>query len=169
MSIPKGQLCYLTPEIMRTVRVQATEGKDLSFTKASVVYPFGTVWFELLTREWSWKHQSPETIIWMVGKGMKPSLANLSASRDVKEILVMCWTFKNEHRPDFTYLSNSLETIPKKRLARSPSHPVHLTRSAESTFQILFGPIRSELDLFRSCGRGRANRWCHAQDRPVGL
>ena len=73
---------------MRTVRVQATEGKDLSFTKASVVYPFGTVWFELLTREWSWKHQSPETIIWMVGKGMEPSLVNLSASRDVEKILV---------------------------------------------------------------------------------
>lgn len=134
MSIPKGWLCYLAPEIMRTLRVQATEGEDLPFTKASDVYAFGTVWFELLTGEWPWKHQSPETIIWMVGKGMKPSLANLSASRDVKEILVMCWTFKNEHRPDFTYLSNSLETIPKKRLARSPSHPVHLTRSAESTF-----------------------------------
>jgi len=30
----------------------------------------------------------------LVGRGMKPSLANLQASRDVKDILVMCWTFK---------------------------------------------------------------------------
>jgi kinase suppressor of Ras 2 len=134
MSIPKGWLCYLAPEIMRTLRVQPNEGEDLPFTKASDVYAFGTVWFELLTGEWPWKHQPPETIIWLVGQGMKPTLANLSASRDVKEILVACWTFKAEHRPDFTFLSNSLEKIPKKRLARSPSHPVHLTRSAESAF-----------------------------------
>ena len=135
LSIPKGWLCYLAPEIMQALRVQQPmESDDLPFTKDSDVYAFGTVWFELLTGEWPWKHQPPETIIWLVGKGMKPSLANLSATRDVKDILVMCWTYKGENRPDFNFLSNALERIPKKRLARSPSHPVQLTRSAESTF-----------------------------------
>ena len=134
MSIPKGWLCYLAPEIMRTLSVQPNEGDDLPFSKASDVYAFGTVWFELLTGEWPYKLQTPETIIWMVGRGMKPSLPNLSTSRDVKDILLMCWNFYLDYRPDFTYLSNTLETIPKKRLARSPSHPVQLTRSAESTF-----------------------------------
>ena len=70
----------------------------------------------------------------LVGKGMKPTMSALSASRDVKDILVMCWTFQPQHRPDFEFLSTNLEKVPKKRLARSPSHPVHLTRSAESTF-----------------------------------
>lgn len=134
MSIPKGWLCYLSPEIMRSLRVHTDEGEDLPFTKASDVYAFGTVWYEMLTGEWPWKAQAPETIIWLVGRGMKPSLANLQASRDVKDILVMCWTFKPEHRPDFPHLSTALEKIPKKRLARSPSHPVHLSRSAESVF-----------------------------------
>ena len=54
--------------------------------------------YELLTAEWPWKEQPPESIIWLVGKGMKPSLANLQASREVKDILLMCWTFKPEHR-----------------------------------------------------------------------
>jgi kinase suppressor of Ras 2 len=134
MSIPKGWLCYLSPEIMRSLRVHTNEGEDLPFTKASDVYAFGTVWYEMLTGEWPWKAQPPETIIWLVGRGMKPSLANLQASRDVKDILVMCWTFKPDHRPDFPHLSTALEKIPKKRLARSPSHPVHLSRSAESVF-----------------------------------
>ena len=134
MSIPKGWLCYLAPEIMRSLSVQPNERDDLPFSKASDVYAFGTVWFELLTGEWPYKLQTPETIIWMVGRGMKPSLPNLSTSRDVKDILLMCWNFYLDYRPDFTYLSNTLETIPKKRLARSPSHPVQLTRSAESTF-----------------------------------
>ena len=135
MSIPKGWLCYLAPEIMQTLRVQPTEkGEDLPFTKASDVYAFGTIWFELLTGEWPWKQQPPETIIWSVGRGMRPSLANLQASRDVKDILIMCWKYQSELRPDFTQLNLSLEKIPKKRLARSPSHPVHLSRSAESVF-----------------------------------
>ena len=138
MSIPEGWLCYLAPEIMRTLRVRPDEtGENAftqAFTKASDVYAFGTIWFELLTGEFSWKHQPPETVIWMVGRGMKPSLANLQASKDVKDILVMCWTFKPEERPDFSILHNYLEKIPSKRLARSPSHPVHLSRSVESVF-----------------------------------
>ena len=138
MSIPKGWLCYLAPEIMQTLRVQPSESgapcEDLPFTKASDVYAFGTIWFELLTGEWPWKQQPPETIIWSVGRGMRPSLTNLQASRDVKDILIMCWKFVAKSRPDFTQLNLSLEKIPKKRLARSPSHPVHLSRSAESVF-----------------------------------
>ena len=90
--------------------------------------------YELLTGEWPWKNVPPETVIWWVGKGMEPPLANLQASKDVKDILLMCWTFRPEHRPDFTYLSDMLDKIPKRGLIRSPSHPVHLWRSAESVF-----------------------------------
>ncbi len=140
ISIPKGWLCYLAPEIMRALRVNQdnfgnshnTED-DLPFSKSSDVFAFGTVWFELLTGEWPWRGAPPETVIWLVGKGVEPSLANLQASRDVKDVLLACWTYRPEHRPDFTSLSDLLEKIPKKRgLIRSPSHPVHLWRSAES-------------------------------------
>lgn len=135
MSIPKGWLCYLAPEIMRTLTVQPDQGEDLPFTKASDVFAFGTVWFELLTGEWPWRHLMPETIIWLVGRGMEPSLANLQASKDVKDLLLCCWAFRPERRPDFTAIKELLDKIPKKRgLIRSPSHPVHLWRSAESVF-----------------------------------
>ncbi len=135
MSIPAGWLCYLAPELIRELRVvQQTRGEDLPFTRASDVYAFGTVWYELLTGEWPWKQQPPESIIWQAGRGMKPSLANLQANRDVKEILVQCWLYNPDQRPDFSGLLETLEKIPKKRLARSPSHPVHLSRSAESVF-----------------------------------
>jgi kinase suppressor of Ras 2 len=109
----------------------------------------------LLCGEWPFNEQPPEAIIWQVGKGIKQSLANLQASRDVKvnffdhfvwrtvfwkvccplqEILMLCWAFKSLDRPDFSQLLNTLNKLPKKRLARSPSHPVHLSRSAESVF-----------------------------------
>lgn len=47
---------------------------------------------------------------------------------------MQCWSFKSADRPDFIGLLHTLDKLPKKRLARSPSHPVHLSRSAESVF-----------------------------------
>ena len=98
------------------------------------MYAFGTVWYELLTGEWPWKHQPPESIIWQVGTGMKPSLANLAASKEVKDVLMACWVYNADHRPGFSDIGHILERLPKKRLARSPSHPIQLSRSAESVF-----------------------------------
>lgn len=43
-----------------------------------------TVWYELLYGEWPFKGQPPETIVWQVSHGIKPSLSNLQASKDVK-------------------------------------------------------------------------------------
>jgi len=45
-----------------------------------------------------------------------------------------CWSFNPENRPDFAQMLKTLERLPRKRLARSPSHPIHLSRSAESIF-----------------------------------
>ncbi|XP_032674080.1 kinase suppressor of Ras 2 isoform X1 [Odontomachus brunneus] len=135
LSIPPGWLCYLAPEIVRRLRPQQNrDQEELSFTAASDVYAFGTVWYELLCGEWPFKGQPPEAIIWQVGKGMKQTLANLQASRDVKDILMHCWSYHAENRPDFAKLLSTLEKLPRKRLARSPSHPIHLSRSAESVF-----------------------------------
>uniref|UniRef100_A0A0A9Y2Z8 Kinase suppressor of Ras 1 n=1 Tax=Lygus hesperus TaxID=30085 RepID=A0A0A9Y2Z8_LYGHE len=135
LSIPPGWLCYLAPEIVRSLRAHQTPyDGDLPFSQNTDVYAFGTVWYELLCGEWPFKGQPPEAIIWQVGKGMKQTLANLQAARDVKEILMVCWSYRSSDRPDFVQLHKTLEKLPKKRLARSPSHPVHLSRSAESVF-----------------------------------
>lgn len=45
-----------------------------------------------------------------------------------------CWSYHADKRPDFAKLLTTLEKLPRKRLARSPSHPIHLSRSAESVF-----------------------------------
>ncbi|XP_049825863.1 kinase suppressor of Ras 2 isoform X2 [Aethina tumida] len=134
LNIPPGWLCYLAPEIMRSLHAHQAHDEELPFSKASDVYAFGTVWYELLCGEWPFKGQPPEAVIWQVGKGMKQPLANLHASRDVKEILLACWKHEPQDRKDFVDLQAILEKFPKKRLARSPSHPIHLSRSAESVF-----------------------------------
>ncbi|CAH0773160.1 unnamed protein product [Bemisia tabaci] len=135
ISIPPGWLCYLAPEVIRSLNAHhKPEDEDLPFTQASDVYAFGTVWYELLCGEWPFNTLTSESIIWQVGRGMKQPLANLQASQDVKDILMLCWSFNAADRPDFAWLLKTLEKIPRKRLARSPSHPIHLSRSAESVF-----------------------------------
>ncbi|XP_046966386.1 kinase suppressor of Ras 2 isoform X1 [Vanessa cardui] len=132
LGIPPGWLCYLAPELVRALRPHAS--LHLPFSKATDVYAFGTVWYELLCGEYPFKGQPPEAIIWQVGKGVKQSLANMQASRDIKDILMLCWSYRSTERPDFPHLLSTLEKLPRKRLARSPSHPVHLSRSADSVF-----------------------------------
>ncbi|XP_064612266.1 kinase suppressor of Ras 2-like [Liolophura sinensis] len=134
LSIPPGWLCYLSPEIICSLQAGSHFhcNSDLPFSEQSDVYAFGTVWYELLTGEWPFKKMPAETIIWQVGRGLKQSLSNVQASRDVKDVLMICWTYKPSDRPDFSRLLKALERLPKKRLLRSPSHPVHLSRSAES-------------------------------------
>lgn len=134
LGVPSGWLCYLAPELMQLLMPFRPEKDQLPFSKASDIHAFGTVWYELLCGEFPFKMQPPEAIIFQVGRGMKQTLANLQATRDVKDILMMCWAYEPGNRPDFAKLLTLLERLPKKRLARSPSHPVQLSRSAESVF-----------------------------------
>jgi hypothetical protein len=55
-----------------------------------------TVWYELLYGEWPFKGQPPETIVWQVSHGIKPSLSNLQASKDVK----VCMTANHDYDDD---------------------------------------------------------------------
>jgi len=48
-----------------------------------------TIWYELLCLEWPFQKLPPESIIWQVGKGMKPSLTHIQASRDVKVLFLV--------------------------------------------------------------------------------
>ncbi|ELV09937.1 Kinase suppressor of Ras 1 [Tupaia chinensis] len=80
-------LCYLAPEIVR----EMTPGKDedqLPFSKAADVYAFGTIWYELQARDWPFKNQPAEALIWQIGsgEGMKRVLASVSLGKEVSVV-----------------------------------------------------------------------------------
>lgn len=126
LPITKGWLSYLSPEIMRKLNVNSgPECSDLNFTFSSDVYAFGTLWYELLTGDLPYRNSCPEITIWQVGRGLKQPLVNLQAPREIKNILLMCWSAE---RPKFPDLRNILESLPRKRVQRSSSFHIDGSR-----------------------------------------
>uniref|UniRef100_A0A8C7Z587 Kinase suppressor of ras 2 n=1 Tax=Oryzias sinensis TaxID=183150 RepID=A0A8C7Z587_9TELE len=128
LRIPSGWLCHLAPEIIQQLSPDTEEDK-LPFSKQSDVFAFGTIWYELHAREWPYKSQPAEVIIWQIGSGMKPNLAQTGMGKEILDILLLCWAYKQEERPTFSKLVDLLEKLPKRN--RRLSHPGHFWKSAE--------------------------------------
>ncbi|KAM4576780.1 kinase suppressor of Ras 2 isoform 2-T2 [Odontesthes bonariensis] len=128
LRIPNGWLCHLAPEIIQQLSPETEEDK-LPFSKQSDVFAFGTIWYELHAREWPYKSQPAEVIIWQIGSGMKPNLAQTGMGKEILDILLLCWAYKQEERPSFSKLVDLLEKLPKRN--RRLSHPGHFWKSAE--------------------------------------
>ncbi|XP_077378093.1 kinase suppressor of Ras 2 isoform X2 [Festucalex cinctus] len=128
LRIPSGWLCHLAPEIIRQLSPDTEEDK-LPFSKQSDVFAFGTIWFELHAREWPYKSQPAEVIMWQVGSGVKPSLAHAGMGKEILDILLLCWALEQDERPSFSKLVELLEKLPKRN--RRLSHPGHFWKSAE--------------------------------------
>jgi kinase suppressor of Ras 2 len=127
LPIPKNWLSYLAPELMRKLNPHyGPECNNINFTFSSDVYAFGTIWYELLTGDMPYKNPTPEITIWQVGRGLKQPLINLQAPREIKNILLMCWSAE---RPKFSDIHNSLESLPRKRVQRSSSFQLDKTRT----------------------------------------
>ncbi|XP_072520817.1 kinase suppressor of Ras 2 isoform X2 [Salminus brasiliensis] len=128
LRIPSGWLCHLAPEIICQLSPETAEDQ-LPFSKQSDVFAFGTIWYELHAREWPFKNQPPEVIIWQVGSGMKPNLTQIGMGKEISDILLFCWAHEQEERPSFSKLVELLEKLPKRN--RRLSHPGHFWKSAE--------------------------------------
>ena len=54
------------------IRLKPVQDEDLPFSKATDVFAYGTVWFELITHELPYKRLHPEVHIWQGAKGRLP-------------------------------------------------------------------------------------------------
>uniref|UniRef100_A0A8B9JK82 Kinase suppressor of ras 1b n=1 Tax=Astyanax mexicanus TaxID=7994 RepID=A0A8B9JK82_ASTMX len=132
LKLPHGWIYYLAPEIVRRM-CPGNDEEHLPFSKAADVYAFGTIWYELQTRDWPITNQPAEAAIWQLGsgEGIRQQLRQISLGKEVTDILSACWSFELEDRPTFSQLADQLEKLPK--LNRRLSHPGHW-KSAEGMF-----------------------------------
>ncbi|XP_060641451.2 kinase suppressor of Ras 2 isoform X2 [Anolis sagrei] len=128
LRVQHGWLCYLAPEIIHQLSPETEEDK-LPFSKHSDVFAFGTIWYELHAREWPFKTQPAEAMIWQIGRGMKPNLSQIGMGKEISDILLFCWAYEQAERPTFLKLMEMLEKLPKRN--RRLSHPGHFWKSAE--------------------------------------
>ncbi|XP_007236915.3 kinase suppressor of Ras 1 isoform X2 [Astyanax mexicanus] len=130
LKLPHGWIYYLAPEIVRRM-CPGNDEEHLPFSKAADVYAFGTIWYELQTRDWPITNQPAEAAIWQLGsgEGIRQQLRQISLGKEVTDILSACWSFELEDRPTFSQLADQLEKLPK--LNRRLSHPGHW-KSADS-------------------------------------
>uniref|UniRef100_A0A8C2LBS0 non-specific serine/threonine protein kinase n=1 Tax=Cricetulus griseus TaxID=10029 RepID=A0A8C2LBS0_CRIGR len=145
LRIQNGWLCHLAPEIIRQLSPDTEEDK-LPFSKHSDVFALGTIWYELHAREWPFKTQPAEAIIWQMGAGMKPNLSQIGMGKEISDILLFCWAFEQEERPTFTKLMDMLEKLPKRN--RRLSHPGHFWKSAEYVFPSVPPPLPYPLTFY---------------------
>lgn len=134
LHIPNNWLCYLAPELLRALKQNEPMQYEGQLSKKSDIFSFGTVWYEILCGEFPYKQQPPESVIFQIGCGMKQTLANVQATREVKDILMFCWTFHKDDRPDFSRLLILLEELPKIQIPKTPMRRMRLSLSAESVF-----------------------------------
>ncbi|UJR26061.1 hypothetical protein I4U23_007407 [Adineta vaga] len=131
--VPRGWLSYLAPEIMRKLDPRK-EQTLLQHTPQTDVYAFGTIWYELLFREFPYAKQPAEYIIWRAGNSLKQPLSSVHISKNAKDIINQCWSYVPDDRPDFAMLCKSLSKMPGKRsLVRSPSTPLQYHGHQTST------------------------------------
>lgn len=131
--IPRGWLCYQAPEIIRVLDPRHPGAEVPKYTNKTDVYSFGTVWFELLAGHRPFDKFTTEPIIWQIGRGYKQPLSEVEISREMKDIFNMIWNYTPEDRPSFHEIIKAIETIPKRKLIRSPSQPTYLLTSATNS------------------------------------
>ncbi|XP_046864893.1 kinase suppressor of Ras 1-like [Xenia sp. Carnegie-2017] len=106
-SVPQGHLTYLAPEVISKVHIDVLSGRIVDSTvrtRKMDVHAFGTVMYEILTDKWPFSNLSPETVIWMIGKGLPQSLSKVKGPDCVKNLIKSCWSHDPSQRPEFVHI-----------------------------------------------------------------
>ncbi|EDV21582.1 uncharacterized protein TRIADDRAFT_59721 [Trichoplax adhaerens] len=121
--IVRDYAVYFAPEIIKKMDLNLVSFGLSAFTKASDVFAFGTVLYEMMVGHWPFSELPVESILWMVGSGKQPPQDEIRLPVELKNILNTCWEYDPEKRIAFTNLLKALNKLPERYLRRSPSCP----------------------------------------------
>ncbi|RNA11580.1 Kinase suppressor of Ras 2, partial [Brachionus plicatilis] len=81
LPITKECLYYMAPEL---VKVIGTGRIEAAFSQASDVYAFGTIWYEMFCHEFPFSSYSADSVLYLVGNGLKNLSPNIQLSKEFK-------------------------------------------------------------------------------------
>ncbi|KRZ72052.1 Kinase suppressor of Ras 2, partial [Trichinella papuae] len=127
----RGNLTYLSPELLRGLHVQPPIVVLQSVqTEQSDVYAFGTLVYEIFTSTFPYEELTNEELIWSVCSGKMANLDALRGQTILQTLCQKCWTFDSCKRPSFPTVLQTLNhhtnTILSKTNSSSMPNAIHL-------------------------------------------
>lgn len=81
LPITKECLYYMAPELVKLI---GTDRIESAFSQASDVYAFGTIWYEMFCQEFPFSSHSADSVLYLVGNGLKNLSPNIQLSKEFK-------------------------------------------------------------------------------------
>ncbi|KRX59163.1 Kinase suppressor of Ras 2 [Trichinella sp. T9] len=127
----RGNLTYLSPELLRGLHVQPpTVVLHSVQTEQSDVYAFGTLVYEIFTSTFPYEDLTSEELIWSVCSGKMANLDALRGQTILQNLCHKCWTFDRFERPSFPtvlqMLHHHTNNILSKTNSSSMPNAIHL-------------------------------------------
>jgi serine/threonine protein kinase len=122
-----------------TSSYNAPECYDDQFFKASDVYAYGIIGYELLTRKKPWEGKSALAVMNAVNQGERPGLL---PDTPLGEMVKECWAQEHSERPNFVQLIISPALMPPAATSAAPPHPPSESHLAQE----IVAAVRYELE-----------------------
>ncbi|KRX47270.1 Kinase suppressor of Ras 2 [Trichinella murrelli] len=148
----RGNLTYLSPELLRGLHVQPpTVVLHSVQTEQSDVYAFGTLVYEIFTSTFPYEDLTSEELIWSVCSGKMANLDALRGQTILQNLCHKCWTFDRFERPSFPtvlqMLHHHTNNILSKTNSSSMPNAIHLVGEMKTTTTIEFLQAFSSIAL----------------------
>ncbi|KFD48396.1 hypothetical protein M514_10748 [Trichuris suis] len=126
-SVRRGNLTYVSPELMRCLQVDPPEVLLTGpFSKESDVYAFGTIVFELFICRFPHADLCADELIWFVCSGRNTLTSSMGIKPQLESLITKCWSVAPQHRPLFSDVVRILHEMTVLQSTESVSVPSNI-------------------------------------------
>jgi len=127
--MPKMQLSYYSPELVRSIVVQPPEIQFSAVsTKFSDVYALGSFMYDLIAGHPPFDQEETDSVLWRIGSGRTTNLQDINCNARLKALIESCWCSDPLQRPSCIEVVRRLQPSALLCKSHSCSEPERLNR-----------------------------------------